>query len=197
VATPTASGLLSPEEFQSLVDAIHAHGRARTESLAAGHGALPAYPLPDHLQPAQLDELPQPVGDVFDDYGRAPMRDQLVANEQGLAPAADRCASGQMSRADFGDLIARQVADNKARFYATTDDLTRRLRDLGNEYPDSRAAIVCAMESYLDFAPDLWHQVSNYLTELEQDCKELSRGVPSYFDGFRNEVEEFFVGLTG
>ncbi|MBF6168854.1 hypothetical protein IU486_29540 [Streptomyces gardneri] len=196
MATPTASGLLSPEEFRSLLDAIRAHSRAATESIAAGHGALPAYPLPDHLEPARLDRLPQPVRDVFDDFGRAPMRDQLLDNEQRLAPAADRCASGRMSRADFADLIARQIADDKTRFHATTDDLTTRLRDLGDEYPDSRVTIVNAMESYLEFAPGLWNQVYDYLIELEQDCRQLWPGVPSYFDGFRNEVEEFFVGLT-
>ncbi|MGK8523853.1 hypothetical protein ACRS6B_20950 [Nocardia asteroides] len=198
MSTPTAPGLLSRAEFRTLVDAIRAHGRAQAEAITAGHAALPAYPLPDQLRgTAKPDQLPDPVRDVLDNYGRRPTRDQLVADEADIAPAAEQCAIGQIGQAQFGDLIAQRIADDKTNLYETMDDLAQRLRDLGNEYPEDRVAIVDAMQSYADFAPDLWRQVYDYLTELTRDCRELWPGVPSYFDGFRNEVEEFFADLTG
>ncbi|WP_329405948.1 hypothetical protein OG563_30440 [Nocardia vinacea] len=197
MATPTASGL-SSGEFDAFIDAIGAHSKARIQAVTAGHDAPPAYPLPGYLAQSQLDQIPGPVQQALDAYCRQPTDSQLESNVPNVAPAAVRCAGGEMSQDDFNNLLEQQIVQNNSQFAQMMDDAMPKLQDLGNQHPDWMNVILQTYSKFLNFAAGMWAQVADYLHKLGQDPRNLLLGIESAFKSFQQQVDSFFfTGLMG
>ncbi|MFI7669490.1 hypothetical protein [Nocardia sp. NPDC049526] len=175
MVTPPKPGMLSSREFQATIDAMHAHRRARAEAIAAGHDAPPEYELPDHLARAQLYQIPPPVQDLFWTYAQQPTSNQIEDNYPCVESAAEKRVSGQISQADFANILKQQISDNNSSVSDLNDDLEARSKALGQESADYMAAILPLLSKFSGYTTSMWHNLNAYLSglESEQDANAL------------------------
>jgi flagellar biosynthesis chaperone FliJ len=192
MATPTTSGLLSTDEFDALLDAVQAHSRARMHAVAAGHTALPPYPLPERLTSSQLDQIPSQIQSALNTARDATVN-QLAANKERVDPAAEQCAQGRMSNDDFRQLVEQQRENNEASFHDTMQHLKSTMLELDSEHPEWRDTILNLFQSCGDILNDTWGQVLRFLGMLVENVEEQYRQVPEFFKQLQDEVTNLFA----
>ncbi|MFI6771428.1 hypothetical protein [Nocardia sp. NPDC050412] len=197
MAKPTTSGLLSPEELQAILAAVHAHERARMESIAAGHDAQQPYQLPAQLPSTQLDQIPGLLLDALVASGTKPMQAQLETALDGVFPAAQQRANDQMSPDDFADLLDKQLADDEVQFDSATDQLKSALLQIAIAHPELQGVSLNLLRDFVGFAMGIWSEVAAVFDGLKGSrFPGLYPSLPELFQSWQNRVEDFPNSLS-